>query len=291
MRCDVCAIGPITRESEVFQGTYRVFTGGPPYFFSAALKRLGSEVVVVTKISPKDGELVRGLEELGVKVVIRWSRETSSFHTIYGKSLDERYIKVLGVADPFTVSDLKYCGESRYIYLGPLTTRDFNLEFMEEARGRAPLILDVQGFNREVVDGGVRYVDWPWKVEGSKYVEIFKADANEARILTGVPDPAKAAEVIASWGPSEVVVTSSSGVHLHVKGEGGFFAPFKVGEVKGRVGRGDTCLASYVHARLKGMGCDIAVKFAAAATSLKLTYQGPLKNSEGEVLEFMRRNY
>ena len=288
---DVCAFGHITRESEEWRGLKREFTAGPPYFFSLALRRLGNNVMVVTKLNPADKDILTELEREGIRIVLRKSARTSSFHTVYGKSLDERYLKVISVADPFTVDDLECCEPSKYIYIGPLTTRDFDLEFLVRARRKAPVVLDVQGFTRRVVGDRIEYVDWDWKLEGSKYVDIFKADTNEARILTGLNEPVEALKEILKWGPKEVLITSAKGVFLGVKGVGVFFAPFIVEEIRGRVGRGDTCTAAYIHARLHEMSFEDAVKFAAAATSLKLGYQGPLRNSEREVLRYVEEKY
>lgn len=288
---DVCCFGHITRESEEWQGFRREFTAGPPYFFSLALRRLGDQVMVVTKLNPVDKDILVELEREGVRIVLRKSARTSSFHTTYGKSLDERYLKVISVADPFTLDDLVFCEPSKYIYIGPLTTRDFTLEFLIEAKKKAPVVLDVQGFTRKVVGDRIEYVDWDWKYEGMKYIDIFKADNNEARILTGINDPVESLKKLLEWGPREVLITSSDGVYLGVHGNGFYFAPFIVDEIRGRVGRGDTCTAAYVHARLRGMSYDEAVKFAAAATSLKLGYQGPLRNNEYEVLRYVRERY
>lgn len=292
MAFDVCAFGPITKESEVFHGIYREFIGGPPYFFSVALKRLGNTVMVVTKISEKDAHLLKELRELSIKVVIRRSLHTSSFHTDYGKSLDERHLKVLAIAEPFELNDLKVYEDSKYVYIGPLTTEDFTLEFIKEARTKAPVILDVQGFTRKVSGDKIMYVDWSWKLEGSKYIDVFKADLKEAKLITGSSDPIEALDIILSWGPREVIITSTNGVYLRVKGVSKvFFAPFIVKEVRGRVGRGDTCLAAYLHARLGGMSFSDSIKFAAATASLKLRYQGPLRDNKDDIIKFMRAKY
>lgn len=288
---DVCAFGHITRESEEWKGLKRRFTAGPAYFFSLALRRLGDNVMVVTKLSLDDKNILAELEREGIRIVLRKSARTSSFHTIYGKNVDERYLKVISVADPFTIDDLKYCEPSKYIYIGPLTTRDFDSEFLANARRKAPIVLDVQGFTRKVVGDRIEYVDWDWKIEGSKYVDILKADSNEARILTGLNEPVDALKEILEWGPKEVLITSAKGVFLGVKGVGMFFAPFIVRGIRGRVGRGDTCTAAYVHARLREMSFEDAVKFAAAATSLKLGYQGPLRNNERDVLRYVEEKY
>lgn len=284
---DVCAIGHITKESEVFGGVYRLFIGGPPYFLSIALKRLGSSVYVITRVAESDRDILSELYVLGIGVTVLPTTKSHSFHTVYGGSFDERILHVLSVAEPFKVSDVDCCPDAKYIYIGPLTTSDFNLEFMKRANERAPVVLDVQGFTRMVIGNRIEYVDWQWKRDGLKYTSIFKADIREAEILTKTRDPLKASEILASWGPAEILITSNSGLHLRV-GNDTLFAPFIVDEVRGRVGRGDTCLASYLHARLKGMGYEDAVKFAAAATSLKLRYQGPLREGEVEVVNFLR---
>ncbi|MEM0006410.1 MAG: PfkB family carbohydrate kinase [Ignisphaera sp.] len=290
MEVEVCAFGHITKESERFRGIYRPFTGGPPYFLSIALRRLGSSVFVVTRLAREDAYLLKELYDLGIDVLVLPSRYTSSFHTEYGRSFDERTLSVLSVAEPFHVEDLEHCPKPRYIYVGPLTTKDFNLEFVKEARRVAPVVLDVQGFTRKVVDNRIEYVDWEWKMEGMKYVDIFKADIKEASILTGAEDPLRASEILSSWGSKEVLITSSEGVYLRVYNKM-LFAPFKVDSIGGRVGRGDTCLASYLHARLRGMGYKDAIVFAAATTSLKLREQGPLKIGEDTVFEYIRSNY
>lgn len=289
-KVDVCAFGHITKESERFKGVYRQFIGGPPYFLSIALKRLGSSVFVVTKLAKEDDYLLKELYELNIDVMLLYSRYTSSFHTEYGETLDERTLTVLHVAEPFSINDLRYCPEAQYIYVGPLTTEDFDLSFIQEARKKAPLVLDVQGFTRRVVHNRIEYVDWEWKTEGMKYIDIFKADIKEATILTGVRDPINALKILSSWGPKEVLITSGEGVYLGTD-HGLVFVPFKVDEVKGRVGRGDTCLASYLHARLKGMGYEKAVIFAAATTSIKLKEQGPLKVGEDIVWKYIKLNY
>ena len=79
---DVCCFGHITRESEEWRGVRREFTAGPPYFFSLALRRLGDQVMVVTKLNPADKDILAELEREGIRIVLRRSTRTSSFHTI-----------------------------------------------------------------------------------------------------------------------------------------------------------------------------------------------------------------
>ena len=47
--------------------------------------------------------------------------------------------------------------------------------------------------------------------------------------------------------------------------------------LEGRTGRGDTCTASFLVARGRGMGLAEAAAFAAEVTSRKMQYRGPYR--------------
>ena len=100
---------------------------------------------------------------------------------------------------------------------------------------------------------------------------------------------AKAARIIASWGPREVVITHADGVMVYAD-EKLFEVPFVIKALKGRTGRGDTCISAYLAARLKLSPGD-ASKFAAAMTSLKLEKEGPFDGSYQDVLDKMANEY
>jgi sugar/nucleoside kinase (ribokinase family) len=290
---DICAIGHVTKGIEVYEGKPREYIGGAPYFISIALKKLGSSVMVVTKIRDEDTDILLRFKEHGIEILNIKSTKTTSFRIDYGLTLDDRQIKVVSVADPFNLEDLSFYKESKYIYIGPLTTKDFSLEFIKEASKKAPLVLDVQGFTREVSGDRIVYVDWSLKKEGLKYVSICKLDMREAELLTGTSEDLNIVfDKLSNWGVKEVVLTSNKGVHLYISNlKKNYFAPFIVNKVLGRIGRGDTCLAAYLFAKLEQMPFEKAVKFAAAVTSLKLCYPGPLRNTKEEVMKFFENNY
>jgi sugar/nucleoside kinase (ribokinase family) len=54
-------------------------------------------------------------------------------------------------------------------------------------------------------------------------------------------------------------------------------AAFSGFTLEGRTGRGDTCTASFLVARGRGMGLAEAVAFAAEVTSRKMQYRGPYR--------------
>ncbi len=289
---DVCAFGYVTREWEVFpDGKVREIIAGPPYYFSAALARLGDKVRVVTKVAGEDADILEGLRGLGVEVINIPARSTMKSKLLYKPS--GREIEVLSRGEPFTLDDLRLCREARtkYVYLGPLSTEDFSLEFVRKAAEVAPVVLDVQGFTRRIAGGRVEYVDWGWKEEAAPSISVLKLDDKEGKLLTGLTEPEDIIDFLHSIGFREVLLTTAWGIFIGVKGRGIFSAPFKVKEIKGRTGRGDTATAAYVHSKLKGLEPAEAAVFTAAATSLKLMKPGPLSVSEEGVLRFVREEY
>gem|GEM_PF-1825038 len=289
---DVCAFGYITREWEVFpDGKVREIIAGPPYYFSAALAKLGDRVRVVTRVAEEDADILEGLRELGVEVVNIPAKSTMKSRLLYRPS--GREIEVLSRGEPFVLDDLRLCREVRtkYVYLGPLSTEDFDLEFVREAAGIAPVVLDVQGFTRRITGGRVEYVDWNWKVDAAPSISVLKLDDREGKLLTGTEEPEDIIDSLHGIGFREVLLTTAWGIFIGVKGRGIFSAPFKVKEIRGRTGRGDTATAAYVHSKLKGLKPAEAAVFTAAATSLKLMKPGPLSVDEEGVLKFISEAY
>jgi len=288
---DVCAFGYITREWEVYpDGRVRPIIAGPPYYFSAALLRLGDRVRVVTRVAEEDSEILEEIRALGGEIVNLPTKATMKSRLLYRPG--GREIEVVSRADPFRVEDLRHCQSPppKFIYLGPLTTEDFSLEFLKEASRVAPVVLDVQGFTRRVVGSRVEYVDWGWKEEGAKHVSILKLDDREGKLLTGRADPEGILKSLQAMGFREVLLTTSWGVHVLRGGERAS-APYRVREVRGRTGRGDTATAAYVHARLRGWGLRESAVFTAAATSVKLLEPGPLRVGEAEILQYVLKEY
>ncbi len=120
-------------------------------------------------------------------------------------------------------------------------------------------------------------------------VDVLKADAVEAELLTGEKDIRVAAKKIADWGPREVVLTHQEGVLVY-DGDAFYQADFYLKNLVGRSGRGDTCIASYVARRLNKPPSE-AILWAAAVTSLKMEAEGPFKGDLRDVEELIQKKY
>jgi sugar/nucleoside kinase (ribokinase family) len=113
------------------------------------------------------------------------------------------------------------------------------------------------------------------------HVDVLKADAVEAEMLTGCADVWRAAHMLADLGPGEIVRTHRDGVLVYTKDqyyEAGFFLE----SLLGRSGRGEPCLAAYVAWRLTASPAE-ATCWAAAVTSLKMEAAGPFRRDVREV--------
>ena len=97
-------------------------------------------------------------------------------------------------------------------------------------------------------DGRLAYAAWPERELVLGMTDILKTDAVEAEFLTGTADIREAARILAALGPREIVLTHKDG--LLVLADGRYHeAGFHPVELRGRSGRGDTCVGSYASKR------------------------------------------
>jgi len=290
LRGPVCVFGYVTKEWEIYGGgIVREIVAGGAYFVSHALRSLGMDVTAIVRLAQTESYLLADLKARGINVVPVWSSRTMMSKLIYEPS-GERRIEVVSLSDPFTVEDLDKCLYADAIYIGPQTEKDFDLEFIETASHRAPVYLDVQGFTRRVVGTRIVYVDWEWKRAAAPYIGALKVDDREARLLTGESDPGRALKSLHDIGFREIVMTTDSGVYVSIDGDSRY-APYRIGRVVGRTGRGDTAIAAYIASKIMGLDLEKRAILVAAAVSMKLMSMGPLTTTMNDVARFVEQNY
>ncbi len=273
MDVDILMIGDLAKDVNIVRGQARVEPGGAVYYGSIALRHLGVDVAVVTRLHPNDMNLLEPLRRLGIRVYAHPAPETSGIENRYvGADMDRRLTRPLGVAGPFSRGEIPDLSARIYAVL-PLMAGIVSLNLLKYVASRGPVALDVQGFVR--VPKGDKLVFQPWSemAEGLAHVDYLKVDRAEAEALVGKEDPVVAVQALRSYGPEEVVLTQSRGV-IVAAGEGVYFAPFSPRFLAGRTGRGDTCFAAYIGKRLAAPP-EEACRWAAAVTTLKLEKPGP----------------
>jgi sugar/nucleoside kinase (ribokinase family) len=287
---DIAVLGHYTKDTIVSSSGTRYVNGGGFNYGAHAVARMGLKVAAITKLAREDHIVVDELEKIGVDTYVTYTPKSTCFTLEYPSSNpDERVIYVHSTAEPFTPAEVENIS-AKAIVISPSIRGEVPEEVIDTLRAKNTRIsIDVQGFVRIRQGDKLVHADWPDMERILAKVNVVKTDAVEAESLTGEKDIHKAAKILADMGPKEIVLTHKDG--LLVYADGSFFeAAFYPKELIGRSGRGDTCIASYMAARLQ-MPPEKATIWAAAATSLKLEAEGPFRRDISEVKELIDLRY
>ena len=288
---DFVSVGAYTKDTIVTRAGTRYVDGGGYSYSAHAARVAGIRVGAVTRLAAEDRKSTDLLHSLGVEVLIHESPNSTLMRLEYPTdNVDERILTVAAVADPFVPSDVASI-EAGAILISPSIRGEVPLAAVEAVRANAGLVgLDVQGFVRvRTADGRLAYEAWPQMPQVLALVDVLKSDAVEGEFLTGERDLHAIARKLASYGPKEIVLTHKDG--LVVLANGTIHAqPFLPTQLRGRSGRGDTCVGSYLSRRLSAEPVDATV-WAAALTSLKLEEEGPIRRSRNDVEAAIRNRY
>ena len=287
---DIVVLGHITKDKLVMGGIETEAPGGAVYYGGLALSRLEMESGIITLINKKDAHYLDAFKNNGVDVLSFESARTTAFTITYAvEDLDKRILQATASAGPFTPAHIPDI-QTKVFHIGSLMAGEVPDGLVHHIVERFPKVsLDLQGFLRVLEGQRLTFKDWSAKEDALRNIHTVKADRIEAEVITGEKDMAKAAQMIASWGPREIVITHADGVMVYADGEI-FEVPFVTESLKGRTGRGDTCISAYLAGRLKLSPGD-AAGFAAATTSLKLSKEGPFDGSYQDVLDKLAKDY
>jgi len=285
---DVVMIGHFAKDRLVVDGHAEIASGGAVYYGSVALRRIGVNVAVVTRLHPDDFTLLDELKQEGVEVFAVSAPQTSGIENIYDSSdMERRICKPIGFAGPFQRKDIPELS-GRICVVASIMAGEVDLELLKLLAQQAPVAIDIQGFVRVREGKDLVFRQWPDMEEGLSHVTYLKVDRAEAELLTGRTDLVAAAHRLAEFGPREIVLTQSSGVTVFTDGQV-FQAPFTPRSLAGRTGRGDTCFATYLGRRLTGSP-EEATRLAAAVTTLKQEQPGPWRGTLADVEALLASN-
>jgi sugar/nucleoside kinase (ribokinase family) len=290
-RYDVVTVGNYTKDTIVSSAGTRQLDGGGCTYSAHAAAVLGARVAVVTRLAAEDRRVVAALEAAGIDVFAEDTPSSTLMRLEYPTANpDERILRVAATAGSITQDQVRDFDAGAFV-ISPSIRGEVPIDAISTMKETGALIgADAQGFVRvRDPDGSLHHREWPERDQVLSLVDVFKADVVEAEFLAGESGLERAATMLAALGPREVVLTHRNG--LLVLAEGSFHeVEFHSASMVGRSGRGDTCLGSYVAARLSAPPAE-ATRWAGAATSLKLEAEGPLRRSRAEVEEFKRRTY
>ncbi len=282
---DICCIGHITKDKIVTPEKEVYMPGGTSFYFSHGISHLSNKDVtykLITSLAEADMQAVSDMRVKGIDVEVIPSRETVFFENIYGANQNNRKQRVRAKADPFTVEKLGNV-DARFIVLGSLLADDFSLDVIRHLSKQGTLVVDAQGYLREVRDQKVYAVDWEDKLEALKYVDVLKVNEYEIEVLTGISDFDKACRQLQAWGVKEVLLTLGSYGSFVFDGPECYEIPaYEPLKIVDATGCGDTYVMGYIYKRAQGASPLEAGRFAAAVSSIKLEASGPFCGTEEE---------
>ena len=283
MTYDITLIGNYTKDTIVTTTETKHVDGGGFNYGAHAAIALGAKTAAITRLKNNDQHVVDNLTNIGVDVYPSFTDESTHIELIYsGDDFDDRTLIMPKSAGSFTSE--QFLNIESKIFLVNASTRDeFKLDTLLDLKKKGALIgIDLQGFIRTRDSNNVlNNSTWEEKKEALAITHYLKADGVEAEFLTGESDLVAAAKILKFYGPKEIIITHKDGVLVY-DGNQVYQEPFMLDKIIGRSGRGDTCGASYVYMRLT-LGPGQSIKWAAAATSLKMESDTPLKKSKQEI--------
>ena len=215
----------------------------------------------------------------------------TSFYFSYGlrhlmgdrKDINYRLITSLAEKDMKSVEDMRREGIEVEVIPSRETVYFENIYGANQNNRR--LVVDAQGYLREVRGEEVHAIDWKEKREALRYVDILKVNEYEIEVLTGVTDQHRACELLAEWGVKEVLLTLGSyGSVVYADGKFYDIPAYDPLNVVDATGCGDTYVMAYVYRRLLGDDPGQAGRFASAVASIKLEASGPFCGTEADAL-------
>jgi sugar/nucleoside kinase (ribokinase family) len=288
---DLATIGNYTKDTIVSAAGTRQVDGGGFNYGAHAAAVLGIRVAAITRLAAEDTQVVEVLERAGIDVFAHHTPSSTLMRLEYpSDNVDERTLTVAATAGSFTPEQVAAVAARAYM-ITPSIRDEVPIAVIYRLRQQeASIGADAQGFIRiRDENGRLHHRQWPERDAVLAMIDIFKADAVEAEFLTGESDHRRAARALADLGPAEIVLTHRNGLLVHADGR--FHdTEFHPESLVGRSGRGDSCLGSYMAARLQ-LPPEEATIWSAAVTSLKMEAEGPIHRSRQEVEALIRRKY
>jgi sugar/nucleoside kinase (ribokinase family) len=291
-RHDIVFIGHLGTGTIVpFEGSPFVEPSSPVLFAAIAASCLKKRIAVVTRVSESEEYLLEPLKAVGIDLFVQ-PGEIAQYRVVFPTAnVDRRQVFLTKGGERFALSDMPPC-EPCLIHLCCMGACEFQMDLMRALKAQGfHLSVDMQGFVLQADNetGAVHLKDVPEKKEILSMAYFVKLDAVEAQILTGTDVLQDQADILEDWGSPETIITSSEGVLVRSKGKV-TFAKFTNRSTRGRMGRGDTVMGSYLARRLDHSVED-SLRFAVALTSIKMESFGPFKGSMDDVMERMDSSF
>jgi len=287
---ELACIGNYTKDTIITPSGTRYTDGGAINYAAHAANLLGVKTIVVTRLAREDSRVVEKFEKSGISCRATYTPSSTLMELFYPTTdPDIRTLSVEATAGTINAADVEDLSVKSAV-IGSSLRGEVGLDVIKALKETGTMVAaDMQGFVRVLREKELKYEPWGEMKETLQWVDVIKSDMVEAEFLTGEKDIRAAAKAYASLGPVEIVLTHRDGMLVLAGGdfyEYGFYPK----EMVGRSGRGDTCIGSYMAARLTKAPKE-AGNWSAAVTSLKMENLGPIHRSMADVEELIHSKY
>jgi len=252
--------------------------GGTVIYGALTALRHGYKPSIVSKVGEDfPDEYLIFLSRSGIDIShVRMVRgtKTTRFRLVYKDS--ERELVLQARAEDIGLVDVEAVDLSGKVAIVGPVIGEVPVEALASIRSRAALTaVDLQGYLRLAKPREtVRLVRSEQALRVLSSAEIVHADAEEARVLTGL-EPAQAAEWIAFRGPKAALVTMGcTGAYVAAEGRLFHVPALQPDQVVDTTGAGDIFLTVFALEWARGAPPEEAAAMAAAAASLRVEKQG-----------------
>lgn len=246
-----------------------------------ALARLNDDVTLVGALGDDFAEaFASDMDRFGVTACRLPSKETGGFSLIYYDDFGNRHLDLLGRAEAIDAISDGLLKDAETVLIGPIL-QEISSDLIRSIRRRFDglLFCDPQGLLRSVGAKNRIVHEKPAGIEKALgFFDIVKPNELEAFVLTGIDcrrDPFAAARIIKSWGPKIVIITLAElGSVIYDGREFIEIPPYEVSLIDA-TGAGDTYMAGFVHAYMRGESLRCSGMFASAVSSIMIEQVGP----------------
>lgn len=299
---NIC-IGHITHDRIVTPTLDRHCPGGTSWYYGWGMFWLNASAPqpvpfrLITAVGEPDLAAVEELRAAGVQVDLLPSPATVYFENRYGSNMNERTQQVLSKAAPFTwelleplIRPVVADGTRPTFILGSLLADDFPVDVLQHLHELGTVVVDGQGYLREVKGTSVVPTDWPDKLQAMPYIDILKVNEQEMQVLTGQTDPFFCGRKIAEWGVGEILLTYGDQVSvIYTRSDDRFITipAYKPQQLIDATGCGDSYTMGYLFSRSLGYSLEQSGRFGAAVAALKLEHLGPFSSTYDRVMQMI----
>lgn len=271
MPLEAAFFGHIVVDTVVRGGRRWQNIGGTVVYGAFAALRHGARPLVVSKVGEDFLDeylimLARNNVDISYIRVVRGSK-TTRFKLVYRNS--ERELTLLSRAEEIGRIDAELVElRDKIAIVGPVAG-EVSMEALESIHSRARLTgLDLQGYLRRArVREPVRLERSETALRALEHSDIVHADADEARVLTGL-EPPQSARWIAERGPKVALVTmGEDGAYVAWEGGVSFVPAAEPSQVVDVTGAGDVYLTVFSIEYSASGSVEEAAAMAAAAVS------------------------